>query len=263
MFSPFKIPNVSLNYSKSVNCGIFYYKKQVICFLNPVWNNQDTTILKSIKTKFQQCKKFSDWDMESINDSQDSKRPCQINFSVSAIHSICSLSPNSRCLYLTVDAVLGAHTMVLESLRFWNLYWNWLHLHQGPVLSSLQGLWFCHMEPCLSFSPWLLQSWGISYNSGYPCKHDFLKTLFWDSSPISQCKHQLFSMTPSYLQSQCQLRLSKTSVHMICSLCAFWTITSMCLSQVNAPRFTICTGSSLFLLIFTFLAPHNQHQLSQ
>ena len=69
-------------------------------------------------------------------------------------------------------------------------------------------------------------------------------------------KPQLLSMTPSCFQN------IKSSCSMRCNLSYLWKIFSLG-SQKTLPRRFHFSGTSFFLITDNFLAPANQHQLSQ
>lgn len=83
-----------------------------------------------------------------------------------------------------------------------------LNLHQWPLLGSLQVLW-----PCLTFSPWPLQSWGF-FHCCWGC--NFTSSLSWSQakaalrdpfSPTTRGSSSLQQSQPALNYSSCVLTL--------------------------------------------------------
>jgi hypothetical protein len=85
----------------------------------------------------------------------------------------------------------------------------------------------------------------------------------WPSLAFHNAKTQLLSMTSSCLQNLYHIGdITKCSYIMGYNLDYLWNTPSLC-SQKTFPRRFYFSDAGLFLITANFLAPANQHQLSQ
>ena len=143
-------------------------------------------------------------------------------------------------------AFLGDHPMVLTSPIHWGI-----PLKLGFTNSLSYPLF---MVPTLKSFAWPLQSWAINYSWGYT----FSNGLPWPLTvPSSAVLHDTFMpskpVPPGWL-----LHITKSSLQ-LGSLCK---TASLC-SQKTLPRNFHLSDAGFFIITVYFLAPANQHQLSQ
>jgi hypothetical protein len=110
---------------------------------------------------------------------------------------------------------------------------------------------------CKSFA-WPLQSWDINYSWGYT----FSNGLPWPLTvPSSAVLHDNF-MRSKPVPPGWFLHITKSSCSRRYNLGYLWNTVCLC-SQKTLPRRFHLSDAGLFIITANFLAPANQHQLSQ
>lgn len=139
-----------------------------------------------------------------------------------------------------------------------------LHLHQQPLLGSLQELRAYPLVPSLNFSLKLPQSWAIYYNWCCTFTYDLSWHPFRDSTPTKQCQATAYlhdpTMSPKsnstlrYYQVQPPARgvTLTASGPQLPRTDSEETLLRFCLSDVG-----------LFFTTANFSVPASQHQLPQ